>query len=92
MNNVTETIQATNNLSQNLNMFLFLKNISEINFDLTELVTVEIDRNGNDRITLRKGNNSETEWLINTVNLTVPTELKAVLQDERKYPRETFKR
>ncbi|MCT6916481.1 MAG: caspase family protein [Bacillus wiedmannii] len=86
MKNVNETIQAAQNLSQNLNMFLFLKNISEINFDITNLVTVKINRIGNDRIILKKGNNSKTEWLINTINLTVPSELKTILQDERNIP------
>jgi hypothetical protein len=86
MKNANETIQAAQSLSQNLNMFLFLKNISEINFDITEVVTVKINRIGNDRITLKKGNNSNTEWLINTMSLTVPNELKSVLQDERNIP------
>lgn len=86
MKSVSETSQAAQSLSQNLNMFLFLKNISEINFDITELVSVEINRIENDRITLKKGNSSKTDWMINTVSLTVPRDVKAVLQDERNIP------
>ncbi|WP_206107395.1 ATP-binding protein [Paenibacillus apii] len=85
MKNASETSQAAQSLSQNLNMFLFLKNISEINFDITELTSVEINRIGN-KVTLNKGNNSKNDWLINTVSLTVPKDLKAVLQDERNIP------
>ncbi|MGE6230914.1 sacsin N-terminal ATP-binding-like domain-containing protein [Paenibacillus chitinolyticus] len=86
MKNASETSQAAQSLSQNLNMFLFLKNISEISFDIIELVSVEINRIGNDKITLNKSSSSKTEWLINTVNLTVPRDVKAVLQDERNIP------
>ncbi|ACV62401.1 putative transcriptional regulator [Desulfofarcimen acetoxidans DSM 771] len=86
MKNVNETSLAAQNLSQNLNMFLFLKNISEINFDIAESVTVKIDRTKKDRITLQKGNSSKVDWLINTVSLAVPNDVKAVLQDERNIP------
>lgn len=86
MKNATETSLAGQNLSQNLNMFLFLKNICEINFDVSESTIVKIDRTKMDRITLQKGNNSKVDWLVNTVSLIVPNEVKAVLQDERNIP------
>lgn len=86
MNNVDETTQAAQSLSQNLNMFLFLKNINEINFDITELVKVEIKRTENDRITLNRSDGLEVNWLLNTINLKVPSEVKNVLQDERNIP------
>ncbi|GAA0725235.1 hypothetical protein GCM10008905_20230 [Clostridium malenominatum] len=86
MKNVNETSQAVQSLSQDLNMFLFLKNISEINFDITELVSVEIKRIENDRITLKRGNSLSANWLLNTISLTVPSEVKTALQDERNIP------
>ncbi|OLS37742.1 sacsin N-terminal ATP-binding-like domain-containing protein [Bacillus sp. MRMR6] len=86
MKNVNETSQAVQSLSQNLNMFIFLKNISEINFDITELVTVEINRIENDRISLKKGNSSKADWLMNTINLTVPSDVQTALKDERNIP------
>lgn len=86
MKNVNETSQAAQSLSQNLSMFLFLKNISEINFDITELVSVEIMRTKNDRITLKKGNSLRVNWLLNTISLKVPSEVKTTLQDERNIP------
>ena len=86
MKNVNETSLAVQNLSQNLNMFLFLKNICEINFDITESVTVKIDRTKKEKITLQKGNSPKVDWLINTISLTVPNDVKTVLQDERNIP------
>ena len=86
MKNVNETSQAAQSLSQNLNMFLFLKNINEINFDITELVSVEIKRTENNRITLKRGNGLRVNWLLNTIRLKVPSEVKTVLQDERNIP------
>lgn len=86
MKNVKETSQAVQNLSQNLNMFLFLKNISEINFDVMESASIEINRNQKDRITLKNGSVSKADWLIRTISLTVPADVKTALQDERNIP------
>ena len=86
MKNATETSQAVRNLSQNLNMFLFLKNISEINFDVIEPSCIEIKRSSEDKIILKNGNTSKTDWLISTICLPIPKEVKAVLQDERNIP------
>lgn len=86
MKNVKETSQAVRNLSSNLNMFLFLKNISEINFDVMELVSIEINRGEKDRITVKNGNASKSDWLISTISLTVPDDVKIALQDERNIP------
>lgn len=86
MKNAKETSQAVLNLSQNLNMFLFLKNISEINFDVMELVSIEINRDEKERITLKNGNSSKSDWLISTISLTVPAEVKTALQDGRNIP------
>ncbi len=86
MKNEKETTQSVLDLSQNLNMFLFLKNISEINFDVIELVKIEINRDQKDRITLKNCNSSKSDWLTKTINLTVPEEVKSALQDERNIP------
>ena len=86
LKNVTETSSAILDLSQNLNMFLFLKNICEINFDITNLANVQIDRSIDGKITIQKNNSCPIEWLINTVTLSVPAHVKAVLQDEQNIP------
>lgn len=86
LNSPTETLQAADKLSMNLNMFLFLKNISEINFDINNSITIEIIRTDDNRITLKKGNTQISNWLINTINLNIPQELKILLQEERNIP------
>jgi len=86
LKNTKETTQAIDDLSQNINMFLFLKNISEINFEVIEPIKVEIKRNDNDKITLKNSKDSKTEWLINAICLIIPEEVKTVLKDERNIP------
>lgn len=86
MKNVRETSIAAQGLSQNINMFLFLKNISEIHFEIEEKVLVEINRIQNDKIILKKQNSIANEWLINTIKLAVPIEVKNTLLDERNIP------
>ncbi len=87
LNNKEETIQAIQELSENVNMFLFLKNISEINFDINAISCIEINRSEPDKIILKKNGIDEAQWLINTINLNVPKELKLTLQDERNFPK-----
>lgn len=86
MKSVEETIEAAKNLSENLNMFLFLKNISEINFDLEELTKIEIDLLDNNQIHLRNGEALKTDWLLNTTRLNIPEKLKRELQNESNIP------
>ena len=86
LKNTKETTQAIQELSQRLNMFLFLKNISEINFDVTEPISVEINREQANKITLKKNKEIESDWLINIISLTVPNEVKRILKDERNIP------
>lgn len=83
INHIKETIDAIQNLSQNTNMFLFLKNITEINF---EDKVIRIDRSDANRIILNKGEISQKEWLIKNVNLNVSEELKITLSEERHIP------
>lgn len=83
INNIKETIDAIQSLSQNTNMFLFLKNIVEINFK-DKVIT--IDRNNKNRLILNKGKASQTEWLIKNINLNVSKELKSTLLEERHIP------
>ncbi len=81
-----ETIQAIQELSENANMFLFLKSISEINFDINKNNKIEINRSELDKIILKKNGNDKAQWLINTVRLNVPEALKTVLQLDKNIP------
>ena len=80
---IKETMDAIHDLSQNINMFLFLKNITEISF---EDRVITIDRSNTNKILLNKGRTSQKEWLIKNVNLNVSEELRNVLLEERHIP------
>jgi len=86
LDNFTDTFLAVQELSENVNMFLFLKNISEINFELNGSYRIEINRLENGNVELKKNGNIEARWLINTINLDVPAELSSALVDERNIP------
>ncbi len=86
LDNGTDTLLAIQELSENVNMFLFLKNISEINFALNETDHIEINRLESNYIELKKNGEIEARWLINTINLGVPAELSSALKDERNIP------
>lgn len=83
INHIKETKEAINKLSKNINMFLFLKNITEINFEEN---VITIDRSCNDRIILNKGKESEKEWILKNVSLPVLDELKKAILEERHIP------
>ncbi|TNJ65319.1 transcriptional regulator [Paenibacillus hemerocallicola] len=83
INHINETRDAIQNLSQNSNMFIFLKNITEIHF---EDKVITIDRSNVNRIVLNKGEKSQKDWLVNNVNLNVSEELRKTLIEERHIP------
>ncbi|MBN1042901.1 ATP-binding protein [Clostridium botulinum] len=83
INHIKETINAIQNLSHNINMFLFLKNITEINFEDKVII---IDRTNANRIILNRGEISKVEWLIKNVNLNVSEKLKITLSEEQHIP------
>jgi len=86
LDNVSDTFLALQELSENVNMFLFLKNISEINFEINKIDCIEINRLESNDIELKKNGEIEVRWLINTINLDVPAELSTALKDERNIP------
>ncbi len=91
LDNVTDTFLAVQELSKNVNMFLFLKSISEINFELNEDYRIEINRLESGDVELKTNGKIEARWLINTINLDVPSELSSALADERNIPDKLLK-
>jgi hypothetical protein len=86
LDNINETLLAVQELSTDVNMFLFLKNIAEINFDLNNITRLEINRLNTDYVEIKINNDIKARWLINTINLGVPSELSSSLADERNIP------
>lgn len=77
---------AIEELSSNVNMFLFLKNINSIKFTINQTVEISIDRKTTDEYTLSKNKEIKSQWIIRTVHLEVTDELKKSLQNERNIP------
>jgi hypothetical protein len=86
LDNVTDTISAVQELSESVNMFLFLKNVSEINFELNDTCRIEINRLASGYIELSINGNIEARWLINKINLDVPAELTLALKGDKNIP------
>ncbi|HBD93581.1 MAG TPA: transcriptional regulator [Spirochaetia bacterium] len=59
---------------------------TEIVFDVSTQKNISINRNTSNQITISQNNEQKANWLIHTVNLVVPAELKTALQDERNMP------
>ena len=86
LNDKIDTLLALKELSENVNMYLFLKNISSINFDIAKKNNIEIDRSESNCIVLKDGQSRLTKWLTSSITLNVPSDLKVALQDERNIP------
>jgi hypothetical protein len=83
---VDDVKDAIKELSNNANMFLFLKNISSVKFITDQETFIEIDRTNNNELILRKNNEMVSSWLTNTMELDVSNSLKESLRDERNIP------
>lgn len=84
--NVADTILAVQELSENVNMFLFLKNIYQITFEINGINYLEINRSEKSDIELKKNGQLAARWQIRTLHLDVPVQLRADLKDERNIP------
>jgi hypothetical protein len=86
LNDKADTLLALKELSEDVNMYLFLKNISSINFDIDKRNHIEIDRSESNCIVLKDGQSGQTKWLTSSITLNVPSDLKIALQGERNIP------
>lgn len=79
--------KAIKELLENVNMFLFLKNINSIKFEIEEdITTINIERLDNELV-LKKNDNIEARWLIKTIVLKVPNLLKDELKSDSNVPK-----
>lgn len=79
--------KAIKELLENVNMFLFLKNIYSIKFKIEEdTTTINIERLDNELV-LKKNDNIEAKWLIKTIVLKVPDLLKDELKSDPNVPK-----
>jgi len=87
LSKVKEIKVAIKELSNNLNMFLFLKNIDKISFDIdTKINCISIDRSKENEIILKSNNILISKWLIYNKSLEVPNEIKVLLKKDNNIP------
>lgn len=77
-------------LSQKTNMFLFLKNISSISFDIKKNMDISINRQDNGKISLYY-NKDKSDWLVKNFEVIIPEEIKSSLSSESQNIPEKFK-
>lgn len=86
LRNPTGTIEAISQLADNVNMFLFLKNIQSILIYTEHSINIEIQET-QDRETILVVNGEEkARWLKRTVTLDVPEETRTKLAGDKDVP------
>lgn len=81
-----DTLEAIRELSESVDMFLFLKNIEEINFNTGEQQKISIREIQNQQIALSINDSLKARWLMHTVSLTIPLPVKSSIQNDLNVP------
>lgn len=85
--NKDDVKQSLEQLSENVNMFLFLKNISELDFNIGHTNIISLHRsNKTNSIKIIRNESIVANWVLRTVKLAVPQEVKQKLIEERNIP------
>ena len=81
LRNKNDVENAVKELIENVNMFLFLKNIKSIEFKTDSTYKISITRDV-DKIKIHQNGTLKEEWLLYSQQLTIPSEIKEqILQD-----------
>ncbi|MBC1573776.1 ATP-binding protein [Listeria booriae] len=86
LSNVKETTEAIETITKNANIFIFLKNICEITFDITETTRFIVTRDENNIISIQQNQNTAQKWLVTEKNLHVSDSLRSLLKEEKNMP------
>lgn len=80
--------EAVRQLSSNVNMFLFLKNIERLDFNLgtPNVLTLYREQSGKS-VEVKQNGQLKASWLLKTVSLEVPDDIKLKLIEERNIPK-----
>lgn len=81
-----EVLESIKELSQKTNMYLFLKNISTIFFDIEDKATITIDRKDNGKISLGRNNLPKLNWLSKSFDILIPETIKQALTSDQNIP------
>jgi len=86
LSNTTEVVKAIGELVLRVNMFLFLKHIEKIDFNIGTAQAINIDRQTDGLITLSVNTETKARWLTRTVSLVVPADVKAEIAADANIP------
>ena len=79
--------KAVEELSSNVNMFLFLKNIQELDFNIATPNIITLDREQDSAsVEIKHNGNTKFSWIIRSVKIQVPTEISLLLKEEKNIP------
>ncbi|MEG1502493.1 MAG: hypothetical protein RR370_03790, partial [Synergistaceae bacterium] len=85
LSNKQDVENAITELIENVNMFLFLKNIKSIEFETDNIYKVSISRN-NDKIRIHQNSTLKAEWLLYFQQLNIPSEIKEQILPDSNVP------
>lgn len=79
--------KALQELSSNINMYLFLKNVQEIDFNLgtTNIITLHRQKTEG-TIEIKQNNITRFLWILKTIKLKVPSIVQSELREEKNIP------
>jgi hypothetical protein len=79
--------KAVEELSSNVNMFLFLKNIQELDFNIATPNIIALNREQDSTsVEIKHNGNTKFSWIIRSVKIQVPTEIRLKLKEEKNIP------
>lgn len=85
LNNAKDVEKAVSDLIENVNMFLFLKNIEYIEFQTHKLYGISVHRAGG-KIKIKENDVQKVEWLSHSKQLVIPPEIKQQIENEQNIP------
>lgn len=79
--------KAVEELSLNVNMFLFLKNIQELDFNIETPNVVTLNRHQDSKtVEIKQNGSTKFSWIIRSVKIQVPQEIRLKLNEEKNIP------
>lgn len=85
LSNKNDVEKAVKELIENVNMFLFLKNIKSIELKTDSTYKISIVRDGG-KINIHQNNTLKAEWLLYSQQLVIPSEIKGQIAPDTNVP------
>ncbi|KAA6327671.1 hypothetical protein EZS27_023364 [termite gut metagenome] len=85
LQNKNTIFNAVTNLIKNVNMFLFLKNIEDIEFVTDRSYKITLNRNNN-KISIEENGTPKVEWLSCSKKILIPNDVRLQIEKEQNLP------